>query len=460
MFRWEVKNMRSKDQMMDILSRAMKNIEADMAEALLETERLSLTRFAESRISDNIDNEATTLYLRIIKDKKIGVTATGDLTDEGIKQAVKNCSAFLPYMQPDEDFVSLPSMKDKIDKEDYIIKGTANFGPSERAGAIETISEVASKESCKASGAFRIEGSQLAVVNSLGMKRYFQGNQAQLSVTVSDKDDNSGWAIGFNRDASKIDYNALAEKALQKAISSQNPIALEDEQYTVILESAAVGQLLLLLAFMGFGCKTFYQKRSFMARSLGEKIAGDNFTVYESADDPDFNYRPFDYEGVKRKKVDIIRDGIAKGVVYNSYYANLMDTISTGHALPPNNGYGPYPKTMVVEPGNSSIPEMISSTERGVYITHFWYLNFLNPMRTMVTGTTIDGTYLIENGAISKPIKNMRTNQSILDAFSNIEMLTRDRIIYPQYSVLMKVPGMKINNFNLVQENDDGEDKC
>ena len=102
---------------------------------------------------------------------------------------------------------------------------------------------------------------------------------------------------------------------------------------------------------------------------------------------------------------------------------------------------------------------MLKNTEKGVYITHFWYLNFLNPMQTMVTGTTRDGTFLIEKGEISSPIRNMRTNQSILDAFSNIVALSKDRVVYPQYSILMKVPAMKIDNFNLVTEAEDNS-KC
>jgi predicted Zn-dependent protease len=269
----------------------------------------------------------------------------------------------------------------------------------------------------------------------------------------------SGWGMAYSPDAVQIDSADLALKAAQKAMDSRNPKDLPDGQYTVILEPAAVGQLLILLSFMGFGCKTLYQRRSFMAGHIGEKIAGDNFTVYDNAADDSFASPPFDYEGVPKKRVPLIENGIARGVVYNSYYANLMDTQSTGHALAPTNNYGPYPKNLVVEPGDSSIDEMINSTWNGVLITHFWYLNFLNPMRTMVTGTTRDGTFYIKNGKIAHPIKNMRTNQSILEAFSNIELLSKTRIVYPQYSVLMKIPAMKINNFNLIAEEEDNS-KC
>ncbi len=186
-----------------------------------------------------------------------------------------------------------------------------------------------------------------------------------------------------------------------------------------------------------------------MAGKIGEKITGDNITIIEDPMAPEFAGLPFDYEGVPRKQVTLIENGIAKGVVSNSYFARLLQSESTGHALPPNNTYGPYPKYMAVGAGNSTIEEMVASTSRGVYITHFWYVNFLNPMKTQVTGTTRDGTFLIENGKVGGAIKNMRINQSILEAFANAEMISKTRELYPQYSVAMLVPAMKINNFGL-----------
>ncbi|RKX21822.1 MAG: hypothetical protein DRP51_03565 [Candidatus Zixiibacteriota bacterium] len=448
-----------KDKAMNILKKVLSHSKAELTEAVLESERLSLTRFAESKIHQNIDREETILYVRTIRDKKIGVTATGDISDEGIKRAVANCEAMHKYIPPDENFMTLPGPDPVPLPETRISEGTAGYNPQMRAEAVETIAGIAADGKLEASGAFRIEQKVLAVTNSRKVERFFAGSSGELSMTLSGKDGNSGWAKAYSPDISQIDISALADKAAQKAILSKSPISLPDGKYTVILEPAAVGQLLLLLSFMGFGGRTFYQHRSFMSGKIGEKIAGDNFTVYEDPTDDDFCIYPFDYEGVPRRKVPLIANGYGRGVVYNSYYAALMNTESTGHALAPTNRYGPYPKAMSVATGNSSLEKMIASTESGILITHFWYLNFLNPMRTMVTGTTRDGTFLIKNGKIDAPVKNMRTNQSILEAFSNIELITKEAVIYPQYSILMKVPGMKINNFNLAAEDEDNN-KC
>lgn len=450
----------SKDQALTLMEKVLSLTKADMAEAVLEKSRLSLTRFAESKIHQNIDTEETILYLRTAKNKKVSVAVTGDISEEGIKSVVARGAAMLEYALPDEKFVSFPPPDSAPVEENSISDGTASFGPDKRAEAVRHIATVGRKGNLEGSGAIRLETKALAVANSLDARRFFVGNSAQISATLSGKDNISGWAIEYNPDASKINVAHIAKTATQKAVASRAAMALPDGQYTVILEPAAVGQLLLLLAFMGFGGKTFVQQRSFMSGKLGQKIAGENFTVIEDPTDPDFKTLPFDYEGVARKRVPLIENGIASGVVYNSYYAGLGGTASTGHALPPNNSYGPYPKCMVVAGGESSIEEMIKNTGKGILITHFWYLNFLNPTRTMVTGTTKDGTFLIENGAIKSAVKNMRTNQSILEAFSNIAAISQERVVYPQYSVLMKVPAMLINNFNLAAEAEEEESKC
>ena len=176
---------------------------------------------------------------------------------------------------------------------------------------------------------------------------------------------------------------------------------------------------------------------------------GDNITITEDPFNPAIRYIGFDYEGVPRIKVPLVENGIGRGVVYDSYNAHLMQTQSTGNALVPNNNYGPYPKAMVMDGGGKSLDEIIAGTERGIFVTHFWYLNFVNPMRTTVTGTTRDGTFLIENGKITSPIEDMRVNQSMLESFSNAEALSSERRIVPKYGVLMYVPAMKVNNFHL-----------
>ncbi|MFQ6031311.1 MAG: TldD/PmbA family protein, partial [Candidatus Zixiibacteriota bacterium] len=353
------------------------------------------------------------------------------------------------YSQEDSDFVSLPTSSPAPEVKGFFAK-TSEYSPSQRAEGVESAVRRCKSQNLAGTGAFQTETDVTCVVNSLGTRQYFQETKARFSLTASSGDTASGWAQGYDRDVSNIDIKNIAQRAVFKAILSPNPIELPPGKYTVILEEAAVASLLLFLGFLGFGAKTFIQGRSFMSGKIGEKITGDNITIVEDPYHPVMNGMPFDYEGVVKKRVPLIENGVAKGVVYNSYYANKAGVESTGHALPSNNPFGPYPKNMVMSPGNSNLDEMIASTEKGILITHFWYINYMNPMKTMVTGTTRDGTFLIEDGRIKSAVKNMRIGQSILEAFSNVELMSKDRKLCPQYGVVMYVPAMKIKDFTFI----------
>jgi PmbA protein len=438
-----------KDKAFEILEKGLTYSEADQTELVFMGEDFSLTRFAENVIDQNMSRADHTLMARVVFGKRIGVAATNSIKDEDIKKVIKDAEEIARYSQEDSDFVSLPESSPAPEVKGFFPK-TSEYSPSERAKGIQGAVRRCKSQNLSGTGAFQTETDVTCMVNSLGTRQYFKESTAHFSLTASVGDTASGWAQGYDRDVNNLDIESIAQRAIFKALLSSNPIELPPGKYTVILEEAAVASLLLFLGFLGFGAKTFIQGRSFMAGKIGEKITGDNITVIEDPYNPAMNAMPFDYEGVTKKKVPLIENGVAKGVVYNSYYANQAGAESTGHALPPNNTFGPYPKNMVMSPGSADLDEMISSTERGILITHFWYINYMNPMKTMVTGTTRDGTFLIEDGKIKSAAKNMRIGQSILEAFSNVEMMGKDRKLCPQYGVVMYVPTMKIKDFTFI----------
>ncbi len=438
-----------KEKVLEILEKGLTHSEADQAELVFMGEDFSLTRFAENVVAQNMSRADHTLMARVVSGKKVGVAVTNSIKDEDVKKVVKDAEEIARYQQADPDFVSLPTSSPAPEVKGFFSR-TSEYSPSQRAKGVEAAVRRCSSQDLAATGAFQTETDVTCVVNSLGTRQYFPETKAHFSLTASAGDTVSGWAQGYDHDVNNVDIENIAQRAVLKAILSSDPIELPPGKYTVILEEAAVASLLLFLGFLGFGAKTFIQGRSFMARKIGEKITGGNITIVEDPYHPRMNAMPFDYEGVVKKKVPLIENGVAQGVVYNSYYASQAGVESTGHALPPNNTFGPYPKNMVMSPGNSNLDEMISSTEKGILITHFWYINYMNPMITQVTGTTRDGTFLIEDGKIKSAVKNMRIGQSILEAFSNAEMMSEDRKLCPQFGVVMYVPAMKIKDFAFI----------
>lgn len=439
----------NKEKTLQLLDKSLKSSTADQTELVLIAEDLSLSRFAENTIHQNITQSDHNLIARVVLGKKLGIASTNRLEEKEIKKCINDATEIAKFQKGDENFLSLPKST-QAKKVNAFYKQTSNIAPKEKAVGIQKIVKNCQKENLFSAGAFRNKKEALVVVNSLGTKTFFEHTTAHLSLTVNDREQNSGWAQDYNRDIDKLNIENVARIAIQKTLFSKNPTQLPPGKYIVILEEAAVASLLLFLSFLGFGAKTFIERRSFMSGKIGEKITGDNITIVEDPYCPENLGIPFDYEGTNKKKVILIQNGVARGVVYDSYYANIAGVESTGHALPPINRFGPYPKNLVMDAGDRTKEELIASTEKGILITHFWYINYMNPMRTMVTGTTRDGTFLIENGKVKSAVKNMRIGQSILEALSNAKMMTKRRKLCPQYGVSMLVPTMKIENFNFI----------
>lgn len=437
---------------LEILHQALSFSQADQTEAVLEETTRALTRFAENTIHQNLEQHDHTLTVRAVLGRRIGIAQTNRLARDSLKGAVEQASAIAKESPEDREFVSLarPSPTPIRPIQGYQER-TAKFSPDDRANAIGVAVKEAIASGFTTFGAFDQTNSLLAVANSLGVGRSFRDTSAAFSLTVSAKDAGSGWGQVVGRDAEKLGVETCTKRAVDKARMSRDIIELPEGSYTVILEEGALGHLLLLLGFLGFGGKTFLSGRSFMAGKIGQKIAGENVTLLDDAYHPLQIGRPFDYEGMPKQKVALIEKGVAKGVVYDTYYANKAKVGSTGHALQPGNTFGPYPKNLVMMPGDKTREEIIASTERGILITHFWYVNYLNPMKTEVTGTTRDGTFLIEKGKITKAVKDLRIEQSILEMLNHVEMVGRDLVLYQQYGSYLLVPLVKIGDFKLTK---------
>ena len=436
-------------QILELLEQSLKKSSADQTELVCEREEFYLTRFAESIIHQNIGRTDHTLWCRAVVGKKVGVATTNILSEESLDDLIGKAIEICSGQVDDPQFDSFVKSQQAPETKGFF-KTTANYTPIQRAQAVKTIADVAKQDNLEAGGMFQTSQTELTVTNSLGTSQQGQITEARMSVSVSDDTDRAGFAQAYSRNVDELEFDKIARQAVQKASRPVPPVNLEPGTYTVILEPEAVADFLLFLGFLGFGGSGLVTRRSFMAGKLNTQIMSDNITITEDPFHPVMKYMSFDYEGVPRQKVAIVDKGIAKGAVFNSYYAKLNDTKSTGNALQPDNSYGPYPKAMVMESGTKSLEEIIASTERGIFITHFWYLNFVNPMRTTVTGTTRDGTFLIEDGRIVSPVSDMRINQSMLEAFNNAELISKERRLVYKYSVLMYVPAMKINNFNFV----------
>jgi predicted Zn-dependent protease len=422
---------------------------ADETEVILTVNTNALTRFANNIIHQNVAEENHSLLIRTIIGQKVGAATTNLFDDESLKRAVDTAVSIARLQKDDPELLPLPEKQMYTALPDPYEPETVEFSPMERAETVAQIVKACEPYGLTAAGAFSTGAEAMAIANSKGVFAYQKGSAATLSLTVLDKN-SSGWTEAQDKNVRNIDPQKLAEIAIEKTLRSKDPIEISPGEYTVVLEPAAVSTLASFMALLGFGAQDYQEGRSFMAGKLGNKIVGDNITIVDNAYDPRLDGFSFDFEGMPKQKVVLIENGVAKNLVYDRKTAKKDSVETTGHALPQQfSSAGPLPLHAIVQGGDSSIEEMIASTEKGIYVTHFHYTNVVDPMKAIITGMTRDGTFLIEDGKIKCGIKNLRFTESILKAFSNVALLSKELtkclVFYGQLSML--TPAMKIKHF-------------
>ena len=415
-----------KEKLLKKLESVLAHSTADQTEIVYIGDEFGLTRFANSFIHQNVYENNCRVLFRSVLGKRVGVASTNSLVDADLKQTLDNSIEIARSRAENPKFPGLPKGS-KYKQLTTFDKATARCTPMQRAKTVQKVIAEATKNGFTIAGAYSTSSGEIAIVNSRGVRAYQPITAAAINmVTMSDT--SSGYASVVSRRISNIDFKALAKTAVDKCKLSQNPQALEPGEYEVILEPAAVAEVMEWLNYTGFGSKSFQQGRSFLAGRIGRKITSDKITVYDNALDPKAIAFPFDFEGVPKKKVMLIDKGIARGVVYDSMAAIKGKTKSTGHALPATEAAeGALGLNIVVAPGKTPRAKMISGVKRGILVTRFHYINGLIDTRNSVlTGMTRDGTFLIENGEIKYGIKNLRFTDSMMRAFKSTVAVSKE----------------------------------
>ena len=277
---------------------------------------------------------------------------------------------------------------------------------------------------------------EVAVVNSNGVEVYHPFTTAFLSV-ICMSENSSGYAAQFSSRIGDINPTEAASVACEKCLLSQNPIELPPGDYEVVLEPAAVAELLLWLNFKGFRSRAMLQDTSFMSGRMGKRITSGMITISDDAFRKGMVGLPFDFEGSPRRRVTVIKNGVAVGRLHDRTSAKLAGGRSTGHAIPPFFAhFGAMGLHMCLSPSHSSREKMIQSVKRGVLVTRFHYVRGQSDVPDdILTGMTRDGTFLIEDGELTKGIKNLRFTDSVMRAFSSCKAISRSlTLVHPEFA--------------------------
>jgi PmbA protein len=432
-----------------LLSQALSFATDAEAEVIFTERSAALTRFANSRIHQNVAERDATLRVRLVQDARTGVASTNRLDEDGLREVVARAAATMALATPNPDGAPLaaPNPSTADPKLGYVA-ATARADPELRAAGARAVIAAGDAAHLESSGAYSTETATLAVANSRGLRNTHSVTQAKLLTVMMDGDGASGYAQSTAPDVRAIDAAAVGEEAAGKAVRSTDAVELEPGEYPVILEEYAVATVLEYLSWMGFSALAVEEGRSFM--DLGQQIMGPNVSIWDDGLDPLGLPTAIDYEGVPKQRVDLIMNGVAQAVVHDTATAARAGVASTGHGLPAPNAFGPMAWNLFMSPGSSAKEVMLSGIERGVWVTRFHYVNIVHAKRGILTGMTKDGTFLIEDGRITRPIRNLRFTQSIPEAFSAIEAIgSETRLVAAEYSgINARVPALRLAKFS------------
>jgi predicted Zn-dependent protease len=390
--------------------------------------------------------------------------STNKLDEESIRRTVAAAEALAKVQEPDPDLLPMATAAEAGSASNgtpsRYFEATAAVTPEERALAVRRMVDIAGKNKLTAAGIYSTSSAAEAILNSRGLEQFHQQTSSEISITMLGGD-SSGWQKANSPDVRNLDAAALAETAARKARESAAPGELAPGKYTVILEPAAVLDLVGFM-FWDFGGQALLDQRSFLNDRVGKKIFGENITIWDDVAHALQSGAPFDGEGVRRQRVKLVESGVVKRLVYargtaakikqSELAAQLGEVVATGHGFPLPNEMGEAPMNVVFEGGpagsRKTVDEMIASTERGVLVTRLWYIREVEPYEKILTGMTRDGTFYVEHGKLQHGIHNLRFNESLVHMLSNVLAMGEPVRASGEESFDMVVPAMKVKDFN------------
>ena len=418
-------------------------------EAAVTERGLALTRFANSRIHQNVAEQDATIRLRVRRDGRTGVAVTNRLHPSGLDEVVARALEIATHAVPESDPPPLAEPgSTTVDSALGWSEGTATAAPEARAGAAGAVIEAGVTRGLTVSGACSTEAVHLTVVNSAGLAAAHRGTTTRLVTVMIGPGGETGYAQAIGTDLGSIDAEAIGAEASERTVRSAAPRDLEPGEYPVVLGEYAVAEVLEYLAFMAFSGLAIEEGRACL--ELGHRVFGPNVTIWDDGNDPSGVPSVIDFEGAAKRRVELISAGLARETVHDGATAHRAGVTRTGHGLPAPNTFGPLCWNLFMAPGEVPREALLDGIGRGLLVTRFHYVNIVHPKKGILTGMTRDGTFLVENGAVVGPVRNLRFTQSIPDALSRVSAIAADtRVVGADYTgIVSRVPQLRIDGWN------------
>ena len=417
---------------------------ADQTEVCVDFLEQELNRFTHDHPVQNQLRNIARLSVRVHVDGREGKATTGTITEEAVRRTVDRAIEVARHLPPPKDDL-LPM----AGEQDYELRRPNIVRPDPRATAraVGNMTGACRENGCRAAGIAGTENQLRLVVNSLGLDVWDVDTRSQIALSAF-KEAGAGWASRISADRGEIDEHAVARTAVDKAVNSVDPRAVDPGHYTVILEPSAVASLLLFASYKGFGAQQVQDGSSFLAGRTGEQVFDPRITLADDVYHPLTIGHVFDGEGVPRRRVNLVENGVARDVVHDRRTALKQGCQSTGHAQPQPSSSGPLPANLVLASGVGDTASLMKDVDRGILVTEFHYTNMVEPTKLTLTGMTRNGTFLVENGEVTQAVRNMRFTQSLVEALNRVTAIgDNPKLCSALFGGYTVVPSLRIDGF-------------
>ena len=406
-------------RLLEVAEAALEAEGADDVEALVSREAGGLTRFASSRIHQSAWREDLWVRVRVVVDgNRVGTATVHAAEPDAVRATARRAAEVARTMPPDPGYPGMPGPAPAYPEAGRHDQATAAADPATRAGLVAGVIRRL-PDGVAAAGACETRELELALANTRGVRAAGATTAASFSI-LADAGSGTGWAEATEPALADLDVAALGERAAGKALDSREPRELAPGVYPVVLEPNAASVMVQWLGWMGFGAKAYDEGRSFLVGRLGQRVCSPLVTIVDDATAADTIGVGFDFEGVPKRRVTLIDEGVAAGLVYDFRAAAGHGVEPTGHGLPAPSAEGALPMHLAMLPGRTPQADLVAGLERGLLVTRFHYTNLVNLMDTTITGMTRDGTFWVEDGKVVGAVRNLRFTQSILEALSSV----------------------------------------
>lgn len=430
----------TQEEALALIEFAIAESQADGVFISLSACETALSRFSENQISQNVRKNTFSITVTSYFGQRSASASTTEFDQNAIALTLRRAEDLARIAPEDPEWVELLPQQIYSNRTPACDEATATLSPLKKGEIIQQVCALSRDAGVNGSGTLSTKVALNAIGNSAGLRGCDRTTEADFSFTAR-VDNGSSWNRCTAWSIDQLPIIELTEKVIQRAIASRNPQAIEPGDYTVIFEPSAFASLLPWVVW-NLDARAADEGRSFMSRrddsgqpignKIGEQLFNHLIQIQRDTAHPLLQGGRFFGNGLSNEKLDIVKDGIPQTLAYSRYWAKEQDKEPTGAMSP-----------MVMIGSDQTIADLIASTEKGIFVSRAWYVRYVNPRTLEVTGMTRDGTFLIENGKISSPIKNLRFNQCLPEMLKNVVAVSQVKRCGGSV-----IPGCKVENFH------------